>query len=277
MLILYEHPLSPYAQKVKIVLREKNLPVETRMPENIGSGVAGMIDRLNPRAEVPVLIDGDCTVFDSTIILEYIEDKFPSPPMLPETPADRARARMIEEVCDTHYEAINWGLGEVRFFGRGGETLGPRLREQAIQQTAQIHAWLDAALGNRDWLVGNRFGWADLAAVPFVAMSAMFGAPPPVGSSLARWQERVCARPAVAQTVAEAMATIPAMESVASLVAAGGFKREFRDHRLEWLVRSGGIQVVLDGLANDNIRFTDTERFLGHRLSSPDKGSDQCK
>jgi glutathione S-transferase/RNA polymerase-associated protein len=45
------------------------------------------------------------------------------------------------------------------------------------------------------------------------------------------------------------------MSAVAGIVDAGLFKRQYRDHRLEWMIRSGGIEVVLKGLEKDNIRF----------------------
>src|SRR6185503_9373866 len=91
--------------------------VET--PQALGSGkAAGPFAAASPRNEVPALIDGDARIFDSTIILEYLEDKVPSPPLLPRDPAARARARMIEDVCDTLYEAVNWGLSEIRWFKR---------------------------------------------------------------------------------------------------------------------------------------------------------------
>jgi len=108
MMLLYEHPLSSYAQKVKIALREKSLVFDKQTPGAIGTGKAnGPFAAASPRNEVPALVDGDVAIFDSTIILEYLEDKFPSPPLLPRDPAARAKARMIEEVCDTLYEAIN--------------------------------------------------------------------------------------------------------------------------------------------------------------------------
>ena len=78
--IVYDHPLSPYAQKVKIALLEKGVAFEAPLPEAIGiGGAAGDFVTTNPRAEVPALIDGDVRVFDSTIILEYIEDRWPTP------------------------------------------------------------------------------------------------------------------------------------------------------------------------------------------------------
>lgn len=123
MIKLFEHPLSPYAQKVKLALIEKGIPFETAMPDLMSGGDAAFKDA-SPRLEVPALVDGDTTVFDSTIILEYLEDKWPTPAMLPATPVERARARTLEEICDSQYEAINWGLFEVggssRFVSSGG-------------------------------------------------------------------------------------------------------------------------------------------------------------
>src|SRR5512140_210536 len=111
MITLYDHPLSPYGQKVKIAMREKGVAFETVSPGGLGAGgAAGDFAKANPRAEVPTLVDGEVQVFDSTVILEYLEDAYPTPPMLPAAPADRARVRMIEEVMDTHFEAIAWGL-----------------------------------------------------------------------------------------------------------------------------------------------------------------------
>lgn len=264
-ILLHEHPLSPYAQKIRILLREKSLPFEFMTPDAIGSGGDNpSLARLNPRFEVPSLVHEGVTIFDSTIILEYLEERFPEPAMMPAAPAARARMRMIEEVCDTHWEAINWGLGEVRFFGRGGETLGPVLRAAAVDQVGHMHHWLEGLLGDDPWLTGAAFGWGDLAALPYVTMSDMFGVAPPAGSALAAWLDRAMQRASVALTVDEALATIPAMETVSDWIKTGAFKRQFRDHRLEWMIRSGGLQVVIDGLANDDIRFTDLARFAAH-------------
>lgn len=258
MLTLYEHPLSPYAQKVKIALREKDVPFEAKLPGGIGSGAtAGEFAEANPRGEVPVLIDGDLRIFDSTIILEYVEDKWPSPALLPASPAERARLRMIEDVCDTHYEAINWGLGEIGWFRRAEGELAETLRERAADQTEKIQAWLAKELGSRDWFNGDSFGWGDLSVVPYVAGSVRFGNGPDEGSALGRWLARAKARGSVAATLKESTASVGGMELVADVLEKGLFKREYRDHRLEWMVKSGGIEVVLKGLEKKNIRFTE--------------------
>jgi len=256
MIFLYEHPLSPYAQKVKIALREKAVAFEASVPDGMGSGgAAGAFLAANPRAEVPTLIDGETAVFDSTIILEYIEDRWPDPALLPAGAAARAAARTLEEVMDTHFEAVNWGLGELNWFRRAEGELERTLRAAAARQTVGLLAWLEGRLGEAPWLNGKTFGWGDLAAAPFVGTAAGLGNAPAAGSKLAAWLARVSARPSVAQTFAEARAFDIAAFDVAGLVERGLFKREYRDHRLEWMIRSGGMEVVVKGLAAGDIRF----------------------
>ena len=147
MVTVYEHPLSPYAQKVKIALREKGVAFDLALPGGLGAGgAAGDFVRANPRAEVPVLIDGEAEIFDSTIILEYVEDRWPTPALLPPTPAARARVRMIEEVMDTHFEAITWGLGEIGWFQRAKGDLADTLRAAAARQIQGYYSWLEGQL-----------------------------------------------------------------------------------------------------------------------------------
>ena len=220
MITLFEHPLSPYAQKDKIALREKGVAFELKLPTGIGSGAGYGTDftSASPRGEVPALVDGDVRIFDSTIILEYIEEKWPTPPLLPRDPAARARARMIEDAMDTHYEAINWGLGEVRFMGRAKGDLAAKLEAKAGEQIAAWQRWLEQQLGNAEWFGGASFGWADLSVIPYINGSAGFGFTPPSGSKLAAWAARTNARPAVAQTAAEATASIAGMGGVSELI-----------------------------------------------------------
>lgn len=254
---LYEHPLSPYAQKCKIALYEKGVAFELKMPTGIGSGQADA-DFLaaNPRAEVPALIDDGFAVFDSTVILEYLEDKFPSPALLPRDAKARANARMIEEAMDTHFEAINWGLGELRWFKRAEGEQARMIEARAATQTRGYFAWLERQLGDQQWFNGETFGWADLSVIPYINGSTGHGFGPERGSKLSAWQARANARPSVAKCVQAAAETIKVMAQVSAFVKSGLFKREYRDHRLEWMIRSGGIDVVLEGMKNNTIRFS---------------------
>ena len=255
-MLLYEHPLSSYAQKVKIALREKGVAFDLELPETFGTGREdGPFATANPRAEVPVLIDGDLRLFESTVILEYIEERWPKPALLPRDPAARAQARLTEEVCDTQYEAVNWGFGEILWFRRATGELAERMRATAARQTAILQDWLAARLGAADWFGGDRFGWADVAVAPILNRSVHYGLGPDADSPLALWHARVRERPSVARTFAEFDAAAVKMAAAADTYTTGGRRREYRDHRLEWMIKSGGVEIVLAGLRDGNIRF----------------------
>jgi len=256
-LVVYEHPLSPYAQKVKIALDEKGVAYETKMPVAMGTGQPDLAFlKANPRGEVPALIDGDFSVFDSTIILEYIEDKWPTPALLPKTPQDRARVRTIEEVMDTSFEPINWGMGEIRWFRRAEGQKARAIEAHASAQARGLYAWLTRQLGEHDWFNGATFGWADISVIPYLNGARGLGIGPDIDSALGRWIARANERSSVMKAAKSAADSIAGMANVDAAVKSGMFKREYRDHRLEWMIRSGGMEVVLEGMAAGNIRFS---------------------
>jgi glutathione S-transferase/RNA polymerase-associated protein len=259
--ILYDHPFSPYAQKCKIVLIEKGIPFEARLPDAIGSGQSGgTFLSANPRGEVPALIDDGFAIFDSSVICEYLEDRFPEPALRNPSPQARATARMIEEIMDTQYEAINWAMSELVAFRRAEGEEADRLKARAQGQYDNLFAWLTRELGDAEWFNGDRFGWADMCIVPFLNGTARFRMGPKKDSALAAWQRRCNARPSLQAVNADIQAIVnsptSSMNAAADAVKAGAFKREYRDHRLEWMMRSGGERIVLDGLKAGNIRFS---------------------
>src|SRR4028118_716419 len=97
MMKLYSGPLSLFSRKVEIALREKDLPFERiGVPFSQTRGYSPKhpdVLAANPKGQVPVLVDGDLTLYDSTVILEYLEDAHPEPALLPPGPPDRARRR----------------------------------------------------------------------------------------------------------------------------------------------------------------------------------------
>ena len=254
---LLEHPLSPYAQKNKIALREKGVAFAAVLPEGLGQtpqpggGLAA-----NPRLEVPTLFHAGVAIFDSTIIQEYIEETWPEPRLLPQTAAERARVRMIEEIMDTQYEAVVWGFMEVLGFGRVEGPQAAHLLDRGCGQLEGLHAWLERELGDKEWFNGEVFGWGDAAVAPFVLGATAYRAGPSRESALGRWLARARARPSVALTAGEAAGFAASAGNAArDALRSGSYKREYRDHRLEWMIRSGGIEVVRDGIAAGTIRF----------------------
>lgn len=97
-------PISPYVRKILAILAIKKLAFE------IDPIVAFYTDdrfrQINPLRRIPVLIDGEAMIVDSSVIAAYLEDKYPSPSILPGTPEERARARWLEEYADTRMADI---------------------------------------------------------------------------------------------------------------------------------------------------------------------------
>ena len=258
-LFLHDHPASSYAQKVRMVLREKGIPFDMAIPGNIGSGekLPGLSDA-NPRVEVPALIDGDFKVFDSKVINQYLEEKYPDKPIMPKDPRARAETRMIEEICDTAFEAINWAQSEINWCERATGEQAEELLAQAKAQTKILCDWLAEKLGDKKFFCGDTFSYADICAAPYVNRAVVYGNGPAEGTPLRDWRERVMEIPSAKQTTEEMQAAAKQMATTlkAAFAAGSGRRREYRDHRLEWMIKSGGIEIVQKGLKEDTIRFS---------------------
>lgn len=109
MIVLYtmerEYPYgtlrSTNASKTKVVLEEKRLPyrVERVRPGDVWKKVPAVLAK-HPLGKVPYIDDGDITLYDSTVINEYLNDRYPEPALLPSDPAARGRARALENYAD---------------------------------------------------------------------------------------------------------------------------------------------------------------------------------
>ena len=103
---LYDFATSPNCQRVKIVLEEKKLPYET-IPVDLRKGEQKKSDflKLNPYGKVPVIIDGHTVLYESCIINEYLEEKYPDPSLTPKDPAKRAKIRILIDYGLNHLES----------------------------------------------------------------------------------------------------------------------------------------------------------------------------
>ena len=101
---LYAGPLSLFSRKVEIALAEKAVAyTRTMVPFTQTKGYAPKNEAVlaaNPKGQVPVLVDGELTLYDSTVILEYLEETHPKPALYPGNPGSRARCRIIEIEAD---------------------------------------------------------------------------------------------------------------------------------------------------------------------------------
>jgi glutathione S-transferase len=200
--ILYTGPLSMFGAKAQIAALEKGVDLEVVMVpfdfERLYEPKHPEVLRVNPKRQVPVLVDGDLDLFDSTQIFEYLEDLQPRPALWPADVRARARARQLEHQSDEVYFPH-----VIKLMG-----LQSQLQEQpartAIAAAQEYCRKMDALLADRDWLAGS-FSYADIAFY----MAALFGERQgaPLTADMPRllaWRDRMSARPAVRQ-VAGAM------------------------------------------------------------------------
>src|SRR6266581_3115073 len=150
MLTLYDDVFSPYARKVRIALYEKGVPFE-RVRALHGDCNRTDFLHVNPRAEVPALVDGDFSLYDSTIICEYLEDRYPEPALYPRDPRDRAVCRLIEDVADTQLDAALYAVTLIEF-GRGESH--PAMRATAARDIARLSDTLEQRLGDGRFFCG---------------------------------------------------------------------------------------------------------------------------
>ena len=108
MIKLYGSGFSPFSRKTQMVLEYKRLDYDFIEVENENSVKA--FDKINPRKEVPVLIDGDNVVINSSDIAAYLDHQYPNNSVLPSNPSERVIARKWERISDTLLDAITVDL-----------------------------------------------------------------------------------------------------------------------------------------------------------------------
>jgi glutathione S-transferase len=199
---LYSGPLSLFSRKVEIALGEKGLAFEREMvPFTQAKGYSPKhpaVLAANPKAQVPVLVDSDLTVFDSTVIAEYLEDAYPQPALFPREPKVRARCRLLELYGD---EVLLPQLRRMMFRTEPPhpDAAVQALREeegrQADAELRRLYGKLQDELGDREYFCAA-FSVADISLFMAVLWSLRLKGPRlDAHPKLAAWHARVRARP----------------------------------------------------------------------------------
>ena len=114
---------------------------------------------MNPNGEIPTIVDDGMVIYESTAIIEYLNDEYPEPPLLPEDSFGRAQARMIDDFCDLHfYKTIIKCLIKSKFQGQ------PLEDADKLSVTIGIKR-LEEYLGKQSYMVGNKVTLADFSAI----------------------------------------------------------------------------------------------------------------
>lgn len=186
MLTLYDAPRCPYCARARIVLAEKGVPYET-VTVDLAVRSDWLYEHNPPDGRVPVLEDDGWILPESAVIDEYLEERYPEPPLLPADPAERAAARLLVFRFDD--------LGKPYYAFRRGE-------DGAAARLGSVLAALDGMLDTSPFLAGRAFGLADVAYLPWlVRLRDLMGYSLDGYPAVAGWLLLCSERPSVAAEI----------------------------------------------------------------------------
>jgi glutathione S-transferase len=207
---LYSGPLSLFSRKVEIALLEKGLPFERVMvpfTQTVGYSPKNVeVLRINPKGQVPVLVNGDLSLYDSTVIIEYLDEAYPQSPLFPVSAKDRAQCRLwdvfADEVMLVPLRALMHRTGPRPADPQAWLALEAAAKDAGLV-LARYLAELDQRLEGAAYFCG-KLSAADISVFMAVLFSQRLGGPSIKGhGALWQWYQNLSARPAFAQVVAE--------------------------------------------------------------------------
>ncbi|MEY4212543.1 MAG: glutathione S-transferase N-terminal domain-containing protein [Burkholderiaceae bacterium] len=190
MMVLYSGTTCPFSQRCRLVLFEKGMDFEIRdvdlynKPEDISI--------MNPYGQVPILVERDLILYESNIINEYIDERFPHPQLMPADPVMRARARLFlfnfERELFVHVQVL-----ERRDASKDAQKLQDKARQQIRDRLTQL---TPIFIKNKHML-GEEFSMLDVAIAPLLWRLDHYGIEmPKTAAPLLRYAERIFSRPA---------------------------------------------------------------------------------
>ncbi len=190
MMVLYSGTTCPFSQRCRFVLFEKGMDFEIRdvdlynKPEDISI--------MNPYGQVPILVERDLILYESNIINEYIDERFPHPQLMPADPVMRARARLFlfnfERELFVHVQQLE-RRDQVRDASKAMDKARAQIRDRLTQLTPIF-------IKNK-YMLGEDFSMLDVAIAPLLWRLDHYGIDmPKTAAPLLRYAERIFSRPA---------------------------------------------------------------------------------
>ena len=202
-LALYGHPFSSYTQKVLIALYENGTPFEFRCLAPDSPQHAAEWLRRWPLRKFPLLLDGDRSIVEASIIIEHLQLMHPGPVgLLPADPIKALDVRFLDRFFDLHV------MSPVQQAVDGALTGDPIRREQGLAfaqaKLDLAYAWLEGQLAGRAWAAGDNFTLADCAAAPALFYADWTHRIAEAFPVLHAYRARLLSRPSFARAVDEA-------------------------------------------------------------------------
>lgn len=157
VMTIYSNPVSAYSHRARLVLAEKNITHELvtvdkdNQPEDLVE--------LNPYNTVPTLVDRDLVLYDSRIIMEYLDERFPHPPLMPVDPVSRAKSRLLMYRIDRDL----YGLADKIEAGADAKTLAGLRKELTDHLTA-----IAPIFGQKPFFMSDEYSLVDCFLLPLL-------------------------------------------------------------------------------------------------------------
>lgn len=211
MIKLYHFESSPYGWMARAALAEKGLRFDAVEPRDRDKNPE--LRGLNPINRTPTLVDDGKPVFESWAILEFLDERYPAPPMMPKDPHERARARAMallgylyiyQDARTVAMQLFDWQgwdpKTQIYPARKPAESIDHAILAPAEERLMNHFGILDAELAGRRWATGEAFGNADLVLVPAAMGFKLRGRPIQEFPHVAKWIEACMARPSVKDT-----------------------------------------------------------------------------
>ena len=257
MITLYDCAFSPFARKVRMVLEHKGLHFEAI--DGLHATHHAALAAVNPRREVPVLVDGDIVVLNSSHIVAYLEDAYPEPSVLPAAPAQRVKARHWERIADTLLDPI---VVDASLWSWAKRTdLPPAgLIDAARRDLQAIYRELETGLEMHGPFICGTFSLADIALFPNLYATRALGlGVPQEFPLLLEWLKRMSSMQLVQDDLKRVREWLKASKDP-------GYEKTrifWRGERIEWLLAAGFHQWFFNEIEEGRVIWPGTP---GYRL-----------
>ena len=217
MLKLYHNPLSANSRRVWITLLEKELPFEQVSLTLDGDQYQPDFLQLNPFHHVPVLVDDGFKVMESLAILDYLDAKYPTPPLMPTEANAIATIRMVQLVTINELLSPTMCLSSQALGFLDNE---PQRLQKARQQVVTVLKFLEDLLGDAPYFAGDCLTLGDIAAGTVVPQLPSIGVPLDHYPNLQAWCERLMERESWQKTQPSPAAIEASLPQIKALMTA---------------------------------------------------------
>jgi len=189
MIKLYSDPHCPDSHRTRIVLAEKELPVDTEELE--ADNLPADFLKLNPYGKLPTVIDRDIVFFESSVVNEYLDERYPHPPLKPGSPAERAQMRLavlqLERELYPLYEDSQNG----------------RKKKDAVKKLNVYLEHLNGYLARQEYFIGEQYTLADVTLAPILWRMPSVGVDTSKLGNLEAYMDRLFERSAFERALSE--------------------------------------------------------------------------